>query len=195
MSSVYSFVPQKSRSILQCWIDVLNLNVKVVNPRRTKLGDFKVISNQMIITINNNLNQYSFLITLTHEIAHAFVYKKYRDRVSPHGKSWQLTYKSLMLNFLTTDYFPEDILKVLSYHMISPKASTFSDLELIKKLKKYDYIKSFTVSDLATGDLFRIANGKIFLKSERIRKRYKCIECRTNKIYLFHPFAEVIKVK
>ena len=195
MNSFYSFAPQKSRKILQCWIDTLNLNVKVVNPRRTKLGDFKFISRQMNITINNNLNKYSFLITLTHEIAHAFVCKKYRHRVKPHCKIWQLTFKTLMLNFLTPDYFPEDILKVLSHHMISPKASTYSDLELIKVLKKYDDVKSLTLSDLAIGEVFRIANGKIFSKSSRIRKRYKCVECRTNKIYLFHPFAEVMKVK
>jgi hypothetical protein len=66
-------------------------------------------------------------------------------------------------------------------------------LELVKVLKKYDQVKSFTISDLVAGDLFKIASGKIFVKGEKIRKRYKCIECTTNKVYLFHPFAEVIK--
>ena len=98
-----------------------------------------------------------------------------------------------MLNFLTPDFFPEDILKVLSRHMISPKASTFADLELVRVLKKYDQLPSVTISDLAVGDSFKIANGKIFVKGEKIRKRYKCIEYKTNKTYLFHPFAEVIK--
>ena len=79
--------------------------------------------------------------------------------------------------------------------MISPKASTFSDLELVKVLKKYDQVQSVSVSDLSVGDSFKIANGKIFVKGEKIRKRYKCIECKTNKIYLFHTFSEVIKVK
>ena len=193
MSPFHSFVPEKSNKLLKCWIDELKVKVKILPPRKTKLGDFKVRGNQLSITINNNLNKYSFLITLTHELAHAFVFKKYQNRVKPHAKSWQLTFKSIMLNFLTPDYFPEDILKVLSRHMISPKASTFSDLELVKVLKKYDQVQSVTISDLAVGDLFRIANGKTFLKGEKIRKRYKCVESKTNKIYLFHSFAEVIK--
>ena len=193
MSIFYSFVPEKSNKLLQCWVDELKVMVKVTAPRKTKLGDFKVRGNQMSITVNNNLNKYSFLITLTHELAHAFVFKKYQNRLKPHAKSWQLTFKSLMLNFLTPDFFPEDILKVLSRHMISPKASTFADLELVRVLKKYDQLPSVTISDLAVGDSFKIANGKIFVKGEKIRKRYKCIEYKTNKTYLFHPFAEVIK--
>tara|TARA_B110000196_G_scaffold243087_1_gene211678 strand:- start:6 stop:593 length:588 start_codon:yes stop_codon:yes gene_type:complete len=193
MSPFYSFVPEKSNKLLQCWVDELKVKIEVSNPRKTKLGDFKIRGNQLSITVNNNLNRYSFLITLTHELAHAFVFKKYQNTVKPHAKSWQLTFKSLILNFLTPDYFPEDILKVLSRHMINPKASTFSDLELVKVLKKYDQVKSFTISDLVAGDLFKIASGKIFVKGEKIRKRYKCIECTTNKVYLFHPFAEVIK--
>ena len=193
MSIFYSFVPEKSNKLLQCWVDELKVTVKILTPRKTKLGDFKVRGNKMSITVNNNLNKYSFLITLTHELAHAFVFKKYQNRLKPHAKSWQLTFKSLMLNFLTPDYFPDDILKVLSRHMISPKASTFADLELVRVLKKYDQFTSVTISDLAVGDSFKIANGKIFVKGEKIRKRYKCIEYRTNKTYLFHPFAEVIK--
>ena len=193
MSIFYSFVPEKSNKLLQCWVDELKVTVKILTPRKTKLGDFKVRGNQMSITVNNNLNKYSFLITLTHELAHAFVFKKYQNRLKPHAKSWQLTFKSLMLNFLTPDFFPEDILKVLSRHMISPKASTFADLELVRVLKKYDQLPSVTISDLAVGDSFKIANGKIFVKGEKIRKRYKCIEHKTNKTYLFHPFAEVIK--
>ena len=195
MSSFHSFVPKKSNKLLQCWIDELNVIVKISRPRKTKLGDFKVRGNQMSISINNNLNEYLFLITLTHELAHAFVFKKYQNTVKPHAKSWQLTFKSLILNFLTPDYFPEDILKVLSRHMINPKASTFSDLELVKVLKKYEQVKTFTLSDLTVGEFFKIPSGKIFVKGEKNRKRYKCIECKTNKMYLFHPFAEVIKEK
>jgi SprT protein len=193
MSSFYSFVPEKSNKLLQCWVDNLKVNIEISNPRKTKLGDFKIRGNRLSITINNNLNKYSFLITLTHELAHAFVFKKHQNTVKPHAKNWKLTFKSLMLNFLNPDYFPEDVLKVLSLHMINPKASTFADLELVKVLRRYDQVKSFTISDLSAGDLFRVTSGKIFVKGERIRKRYKCIECTTGKVYLFHPFAEVIK--
>ena len=55
MSVFTSFVPQKSNKLLECWVNELNINVKVTNPRRTKLGDFKVIDNHMNITINTNM--------------------------------------------------------------------------------------------------------------------------------------------
>ena len=73
MSLFCLFVPEKSRQLLQYWIAELNVHVRIAKPRSTKLGDFKVTGNQMSISINNNLNKYSFLITLTHELAHAFV--------------------------------------------------------------------------------------------------------------------------
>lgn len=193
MYSFHHLVPFRSIKLLQYWIDKLDIKVVVSSPRKTKLGDFKVRHNRFVVSVNNNLNQYSFLITLTHEIAHAFVYKEYNKKVTPHGKIWQKTFKSLMLNFLTPACFPEDVLRVLSHHMLCPMASTFSDLELIKVLKKYDEVKLLTVSDLSEGELFKTTNGRIFVKGPRLRKRYKCFECKTNRIYMFHPFAEVIK--
>ena len=194
MDDFQQFVPQKSNQLLQSWVSELMIDVKITKPRIYKLGDFKVQRNRFKITINNNLNKYLFLITLTHELAHAFVFKKYQNKVSPHGKVWKLTFKSLMLNFLNPDCFPKDVLQALSSHMINPKASTFADLELVRVLKKYDQVKSFTIADVDIGDYFQIASGRIFIKGRKNRKRYKCVESATNKTYLFHPFAEVIRV-
>lgn len=188
------YVPKKSIKLLRCWVDDLNLIIKVLNPRKNKLGDFKVRNNQLIITINNNLNKYAFLITLVHEIAHAFVYRKYNISVMPHGEIWKLTYKSLMLNFLNTNCFPEEILKILSKHMINPNASSCTDLSLVNVLRNYDLVKSLILSELSLGDTFAISSGKYFIKGEKVRKRFKCIESMTNKVYLFHPFAEIIKI-
>jgi len=101
----------------------------------------------------------------------------------------------MMLPFLNSGSFPEDILKVLSTHIISPKASTFSDLELVKVLKKYDDVISLTVSDLEMGESFSLSNGKLFIKGAKLRKRFRCFEQQTNKVYLFHPFAEVIRTQ
>jgi len=192
MKDFLSYVPPKSSKLLQCWVDELNVNIKLTAPRQSKLGDFQVKDNKFYITINYNLNQYSFLITLTHELAHAFVFKKYQYELKPHSKSWQLTFKALMLNFLNLDCFPDDILKVLSLHMIKPKASTFSDLNLVKVLMQYDKNKVFTLSDLSLGDVFSLASGRTFIKGKILRKRIKCIEKSTDKYYSLHPFTEVI---
>ena len=90
MSAFYSYVPSKSTKLLQCWVNELNVKVVISSPRKTKLGDFKVIGNKLIISVNNNLNKYAFLITFTHELAHAFVFKKHKNSVNPHGDSWKL---------------------------------------------------------------------------------------------------------
>lgn len=194
MDSFQKFVPQMSNKQLDAWVRKLMIDIKITKPRRFKLGDFKVRGNRFEITINNDLNKYLFLITLTHELAHAFVFMQYQNNVRPHGSVWKRTFKSLMLNFLNPDCFPPDVLQHLSRHMLNPKASTFADLELVRVLKKYDKVKTLTVSDLDIGDAFQIASGKTFIKGKKNRKRYKCVESVTNKIYLFHPFAEVIKV-
>ena len=50
----------------------------VAKPRRTRLGDFRVLPNsQTQITVNANLNPYAFLITYVHEVAHAEVNRQY----------------------------------------------------------------------------------------------------------------------
>ena len=79
--------------------------------------------------------------------------------------------------------------------MINPCASTFSDLTLVAALRQYDTNQSFTILDLTVGEKFSIASGKVFLKGEKIRKRFRCVEIETNKIYFFHPFAEVMRTE
>jgi hypothetical protein len=86
-------------------------------------------------------------------------------------------------------------LKVLSKHIINPKASTFSDLELVKVLRKYDNQSLLTISDIEEGGEFSLTNGQIFIKGKKLRKRFRCVQQKTNKVYLFHPFAEVIAVQ
>ena len=191
MDTLKVFLPEPSLQKINDWINELNIQLKITNPRRTKLGDFKVVKNTLFISINNDLNPYSFLITLTHELAHAFVYVKYKKEVFPHGLQWKNAFKSMMLNFLNPVIFPNDVLKVLSVHLKQPKASTCTDVNLAAVLKKYDHKKVLTILDIKDGSIFSTSNGKIFKKGKQLRKRYKCIECASNKVYLFHPLSEV----
>ena len=195
MDALKAFLPALSLQKINHWINELDVKIKITPPRKTKLGDFRGIKDSLYISINNDLNPYSFLITLTHELAHAFVYLKYKRGVAPHGSQWQETFKSMMLNFLNPTIFPDDILKVLSVYLKKPKASTLTDINLVAILNKYDCVKVLTVSDIDESSIFSLPNGKIFKKGMKLRKRYRCVECRTNKLYLFHPFAEVILIE
>ena len=190
-SSLIKFIPKNSIQLIEKWIDKLNIDLKFVNPRKTKLGDFRFDKiNGYQITINNDLNMFSSLITLTHEIAHAFVHKKHQNAVSPHGKEWKDTYKSLMLNFFNLEIFPEDILSSLAKHLISPPASTSYDINLSLILRKYDINKSLTVDDIKFGKKFVYSN-KTFIKVKKLRKRIKCYDKKNKKFYLFNPIAKI----
>ena len=193
MNTFHSFVPLESRVTLQAWIDELGVDLLISSPRKTKLGDFKVLRGRLSISVNNNLNPYSFLITLTHELAHAFVYTKHSNKVLPHGEQWKATFKDMLLNFL--HLFPEDINKVLSLYLLNPKASTLTDVRLSTVLRGYDKQKRITITDTVEGDMFITSDGKEFKKGKKLRKRFSCIERDTNRVYLFHPLAEVSKIQ
>jgi SprT protein len=57
-------------------------------------------------------------------------------------------------------------------------------------LKKYDKIKKLNISDVKLGDFF-ISSNRVFIKGHKLRKRFKCKEIKTNRIYLFNPLANI----
>jgi len=177
---------------INSWEEKFNVKVIVSSPSKSRMGVFiPKRHGYHIVRINNNLNKYSFLITLIHELAHASIWEKYGRRVNPHGNEWKDQYRKMMLPFLNPEFFPEDILRLLSNHMINPKATTVRDLELYMILKKYDKNRSTFISEINDGDEFSIDNGKRFVRIEKLRKNYKCKEISTGKLYRFSPLAEV----
>lgn len=168
------------------------VTLKITKERITKLGDFRILRNgQAQITVNHNLNKYSFLLTLVHEIAHHTTHKKYK-RVKPHGVEWKNEIKYLMLPFLNNFVFPNDILPYLAQYLKNPKAATGSDIQLSIALKKYDAPSDNTyLSELSTGDKFKLRN-KTFILGGKRRTRYECDEVGTKKKYLIHMNAEVV---
>ena len=187
-----SFLELKTVKKVRSWQKRFNVEIILTNPSKSRLGVFipKRHDNH-VIRINNNLNKYAFLITLIHEIAHAVIWEKHGRRVNPHGEEWKDQYKKMMLPFLNPEFFPEDVLKSLSNHMINPGASSVRDLELSMILKKYDKHKSTFMSEIHNGDEFSIDNGKRFVRIEKLRKNYQCKEISTGKLYRFSPLAEV----
>ena len=113
------------------WEKDFNVNVEISNPSKTRFGVFiPKYKGKNLIKINNNLNKYSFLITLVHELAHASIWIKHGRSVRPHGDQWKEEFQRMMLRFLNPNYFPDDILEALSLHMINPSASTIRDVNL-----------------------------------------------------------------
>jgi len=192
MKDLEKYIPENSLTQINKWIKELNIHVKKSIERKTKLGDFRCLSNgKYIISINENLNKYSFLITLTHEIAHAFVHEEYYTQVNPHGLEWKIMFRKMMLNFLHPSIFPRDIIQALSIHLKNPKASTFNDYNLSKTLRIYDKNPKSILEEIPNGSVFYTSNKRKFQKLGKIRTRYKCKEISSNKIYLFNALAIV----
>ncbi len=75
-------------------------------------------------------------------------------------------------------------------------ASSCADDVLLRVLKGYDERSSHLkmVEELPENSLFKTTDGRIFKRGEKIRKRFKCVEVKTKKLYLFSPVYEVEEV-
>ena len=101
MEKLLQYIPEASKVQLKEYLQKIPIEIKVTRQRLTKHGDFRLKRNGMsVITVNNSLNPYRFLITLLHELAHYKVVKQFGHRVKPHGKEWK---KSLSRN--TSSFF------------------------------------------------------------------------------------------
>ena len=186
-----NYIPAEATDQVQALINTHNINLKIVNQRQTKHGDFRKLPNgKFQITVNNNLNPYQFLLTLVHEIAHHVTFKTY-GFVRPHGKEWKQTFQHLMLPFLNPTIYPENILGPLAHYLKNPKASTDSDvkLSLVLRENKAETGKSF-IFDVPLNAIFVFKNKK-YKKGPKRRTRYECLQLDTKRLYLFNQNAEV----
>jgi hypothetical protein len=187
------YLPENSVPVMLDWLENSNVQLKITRNRHTKLGDYRPPIKHTFhkISINHDLNKYNFLITLVHEFAHLRIWEKYKNRVKPHGKEWKAEYSKLLQPFLNSEIFPADIIKVLNQFVNNP-SSTSINIELTRVLRLYDKSKNnLTLEELPYHSHFRIYNGVIFEKLEKLRKRYKCKRLDNNRIYLVNPMAEV----
>lgn len=174
------------------------LEFRIVRPRKTKLGDFRYgrALKRPIITVNGDLNPFSFLITTIHEIAHYFTHLDHGYNVKAHGKEWQKQYSQLIYPVVESGQLPKDIENALLQSLVNVKASSCTDLHLFRVLKAYNTDDRLVlhVEDLVENAIFSLS-GKVFSKGKLRRKRYICTELKTNKKYLVSAIAEVHKIE
>ncbi len=168
---------------------------KIKKGRKTKLGDYKYDprSKKHTISINNDLNCYSFLITYLHEVAHLITFEKYKNKVAPHGTEWKQAFKMVSLPVLTPAVFPTEVIKAFSNYLINAKASSCSDPRLLKALQPYDNQPGFFLSDLVYGESFEFQD-RIFQVLDKKRTRYVCLEKKSQKKYLISGSATIKKI-
>lgn len=195
MKILSKYIPENAVNLVKEMLINHPVQIKIVNKRNSKHGDFKHTKNgDLQITVNNNLNSYQFLLTLVHEVAH-FVTMKEKKHLRPHGIEWKRNFQHLMLPFLRPIIFPQHLLPYLAIYLKNPKASTGSDVNLTYALKQYDDKsgKNF-IFELQHGSIF-IFNNKTFKKGNVRRTRIECVEISSNKRYLFNQNTEVEFIK
>lgn len=190
-----SYLPPGSFDEVVHYLQHYHVHLTISRKRHSILGDYRhaVTDKNHRISVNGNLNTYAFLITLLHELAHLFTYERFGHRVQAHGKEWKAEFGKILAKFLLKKIFPADIEKALMSTLQNPAASSCGDEKLMRVLRNYDEKKDGLqlIEQLPAGALFAIKGGRIFKKEEKIRKRYKCVEVKTGKYYLFSPVYEV----
>lgn len=190
-----NYLPDGSFDEVCHYLMYYKVQLTITRERKSVLGDYRnsYQNKNHRISVNGNLNPYSFLITLLHELAHLFTFERYGHRVLAHGQEWKNEFSKVLAQFLAKHIFPADIQRTLIKTLQNPAASSCADTALLRVLHQYDKKKDgiTLIETLPEGAQFTIKGGRIFIKEERIRKRFKCKELATGKIYLFSPVYEV----
>lgn len=198
MAQLQDYLPPGTYDAVLAYLRQYKVHLTVARERKSILGDYRHSTHHANhrISVNGNLNTYSFLITLLHELAHLLTFEQFGNKVLAHGREWKMIYAKMLAQFIQHKIFPADIEAELLRSLQNPAASTCAEDGLLRILRKYDAKESHhrLVEELAIHDLFRTSDGRLFKKGEKLRKRYKCVEVKTGKVYLFSPVYEVESV-
>ena len=195
MYKVFEKIPEASSEYVKSLIFSENLTIKLKKSRKTKHGDFSVKKNGLcMITINDDLNQYRFLITLIHEISHYIAYMNHGPFIKPHGVEWKNIFKNLLLPIINPEIIPNDVLKPLAIYAKNPKASSDTDINLSLALNRYNINQNNYVFTLSNGSVFKASNERVYVMINKLRKRYECMDIITKKLYLFSPNVKIKEI-
>lgn len=198
LNQLQTYLPPDTYEAVLQYLHQYQVHLTVAKERKSILGDYRHRTQGKThrISVNGNLNSYSFLITLLHELAHLLAFEQFGNRIQSHGKEWKNIFGQLLHQFIQQEVFPPDIKKALVQSLQNPAASSCADAVLLRALKVHDEKKDnfIFVENVPEGQLFKTTDGKIFRKGEKMRKRFKCIEVATKRLYLFSPVYEVVPV-
>jgi predicted SprT family Zn-dependent metalloprotease len=195
LQQLNEYLPEGAFDSVVDYIIAHKVHLTVTRERSTILGNYRSRHSDKNhrISVNGNLNKYSFLITLLHELGHLLAFEKYGNKIAAHGAQWKNEYSKILAVFISKKIFPADIEKELLETLNNPAATSCAETSLLRVLRKYDAHKPgiFLLEELPDKSFFKVNNGRVFSKENKIRKRYLCKYLTTNKLFLFSPVAEV----
>lgn len=147
------FLPSETSNYVATMLFDKVVHFTVSKKRNTKLGDYRppFRGSPHRISVNGDLNKYSFLVTTLHELAHLITFEKYGHRVKPHGTQWKLEFRHVCAPVLSMGILPEDVTMALHNYLKNAKASSCTDDRLYRVLRRYDKMVGVTLEQLATG--------------------------------------------
>jgi SprT protein len=193
-SQVLFRFPEDTRWLIQEYFGKYSFHLKITNPRKLRLGSFRAaLKGELpIISLNNDLGQYSFLLVFLHELAHLHTWQEHGRRVAPHGKEWKDAYRILSSPLFEKNNIPLLLLPGLQKYFNSSRASFHRDVALQRVLHSLDGNGHLVVlGDIPAKGSFHLSDGKQMIKLERIRTRYKCYCPSNKKYYLVSPAAQI----
>lgn len=198
ISALQQYLPPNTYEAVLHYLQFYKVHLTIARERKSILGDYRHRHGQQThrISVNGNLNPYAFLVTLLHELAHLLTFEKWGHSVAAHGREWKMVFGQLLAQFIEHNVFPDDIRNVLLQSLHNPAASSCADEALLRSLRRYDAKAGHAlfVEDVPSGALFQTHDGRVFQKGEKVRKRFRCLEVATKRLYLFSPVYEVAVV-
>jgi SprT protein len=196
IETLQSFLPAGAYDMVLQYLRQYKVHLTITRKRNSILGDYRHRTGYRNhrISVNGNLNMYSFLITLLHELAHLLTFEQHGRKLQPHGKEWKKIYSELLRFYLAHKIFPADIETEIMKSQKNPAAGSCAEDGLMRVLRKYDAVgekQLHLLEDIPANVFFRIEGGRVFQKGKKLRKRFKCKEVKTGREYLFSPVYEV----
>lgn len=195
LHALTEYLPENTFEAVAEYITKYKVHLTISRERKSVLGNYRnAYSNQNHrISVNGNLNKYSFLVTLLHELAHLLTFDKFGHCVQSHGREWKNEFGVLLADFIKRKVFPLDIESELLASLHNPGASSCAEEGLMRVLRKYDKQREgfMLVEEVPLNGIFKTQDGRQFIKRERVRKRFRCEEVGAKKVYLFSPVYEV----
>ena len=194
MSILNKYINPIASNILLHFQKHTYFELKIVSPRKSKLGDYRYnrLTKEHTITINNDLEKDAFLFTALHEIGHQHVQLKYGNQVAPHGPEWKECYRKLLLFALEKDAFENPHLIIESIDNIGSSSS--HNHEIYKNLYSNKKEGQFFLEQLPLNCLFEL-NGTEYKKKKQNNKRSICVRLKDQKEYSISNIAPVTPIR
>lgn len=187
-------LPPQSMDPVVAWLDRFPVVLTITRKRTTKMGDYRPPQKYPYhrISVNGDLHPDSFLVTLVHELAHLVIWEKYQRKVLPHGIQWKNQFRQMLAGFTGKEIFSPEIENVVSEFAVGRSSYRMFNLVFEKKIHEIhpgDHVS--LLGEIPVNSTFSLQNGRTFIKKEKLRTRFRCMEVKTGRYFLVSPLAKV----